>query len=137
MPESADAQLDRTAHHTRQSPKSGRNKEREGKGDETVGRRATVDAGESTPAIHAAMLRASSASATLKRLFAQLTAAAVLLATTIPAGAWASATFSKSMKLQGISFKVQSTGEVSQQQLTITTTGTKAPVKPIQQTING
>ncbi|MEI7952214.1 MAG: hypothetical protein WCH37_06015 [Synechococcaceae cyanobacterium ELA182] len=59
----------------------------------------------------------------MKRLFAQFTAAALLLATALPVSAWAGAAFNKTLKLQGISFQVQSSGEGSQQQLTITTSG--------------
>ncbi len=73
----------------------------------------------------------------MKRLFPQLTAAALLLASAIPATAWAGATFNKTLKLQGISFQVQTSGEGSQQQLTITTSGAKPPIKPIRQTVNG
>ena len=74
---------------------------------------------------------------TVKRLFPQLTAAALLLATALPGSAWAGAAFNKTLKLQGISFQVQSSGEGSQQQLTISTTGAKPPIKPIRQTVNG
>ena len=73
----------------------------------------------------------------MKRLVPQITAAALLLATALPGGAWAGAAFNRTLKLQGISFHVQSSGEGSQQQLTITTTGAKPPIKPIQQTVNG
>jgi len=73
----------------------------------------------------------------VKRFLPQLTAAALLLATTLPGTAWAGAAFNKTLKLQGISFQVQSSGEGSQQQLTITTTGAKPPIKPIKQTVNG
>jgi len=73
----------------------------------------------------------------LKRLFPQLTAAALLLATSLPGSAWAGAAFNKTLKLQGITFQIKSSGEGSQQQLTITTTGAKPPIKPIKQTVNG
>ncbi|MFN5220793.1 MAG: hypothetical protein ACK5FE_07795 [Cyanobacteriota bacterium] len=73
----------------------------------------------------------------MRRLFPQLTAAALLLATALPRSAWAGAAFNQTLKLQGISFQVQATGAGSQQQLTITTTGAKPPIKPIQQTVNG
>jgi hypothetical protein len=56
----------------------------------------------------------------LRRLFPQLTAA-----------------FNQTLKQQGTSFQVQATGAGSQQQLTITTTGARPPIKPIQQTVNG
>jgi hypothetical protein len=87
--------------------------------------------------MHVAILKASPASAALKRLFPQLTAAALLLATTLPGSAWAGAVFNKTSKLQGITFQIKSSGEGSQQQLTITTTGAKPPIKPIKQTVNG
>ena len=73
----------------------------------------------------------------MRRLFPQLTAAALLLATALPRSAWAGAAFNQTLKLQGISFQVQATGAGSQQQLTITTTGAKPPIKPIHQTVNG
>ena len=71
------------------------------------------------------------------RFFPQLTAAALLLATAVPGSAWAGAAFNKTMKLQGTNFQVQSSGEGSQQQLMITTTGAKPAIKPIRQTVNG
>jgi len=71
------------------------------------------------------------------RLFPQLTAAALLLATAVPGSAWAGAAFNKTLQLQGTNFQVQSSGEGSQQQLTITTTGAKPAIKPIRQTVNG
>jgi hypothetical protein len=73
----------------------------------------------------------------LKRLLPQLTAAGLLLATALPGSGWAGSAFNKTLKLQGISFQVQSSGEGSQQQLTITTSGAKPPIKPIRQTVNG
>ncbi len=73
----------------------------------------------------------------MKRLLPQITVAALLLATALPGGAWAGAAFNKTLKLQGISFHVQSSGEGSQQQLTITTSGAKPPIKPIHQSVNG
>ena len=73
----------------------------------------------------------------MKRLLPQLTAAALLLVTSLPGGAWAGAAFNKTLELQGISFQVQSSGGGSQQQLAITTTGAKPPIKPIRQTVNG
>ncbi|MFN7899316.1 MAG: hypothetical protein ACK5N0_06565 [Synechococcaceae cyanobacterium] len=73
----------------------------------------------------------------MKRFLPQLTAAALLLACALPGSAWAGAAFNQTLKLQGISFQVQATGEGSQQNLTITTTGAKSPIKPIQQTVNG
>jgi hypothetical protein len=71
------------------------------------------------------------------RFFPQLTAAALLLATALPGSAWAGAAFNQTLQLQGTSFQVQSSGEGSQQQLTITTKGTNAAIKPIRQTVNG
>lgn len=74
----------------------------------------------------------------LKRLFPRLTAAALLLATALPLSAWAgTAAFNRTLKLQGLSFQVQASGEGSQQQLTITTSGARPPIKPIRQTVNG
>ena len=73
----------------------------------------------------------------MKHLLPQLTAAALLLATALPGSAWAGAAFNQTLKLQGISFQVKSSGEGSQQQLTITTTGAKPPIKPRRETVNG
>jgi hypothetical protein len=73
----------------------------------------------------------------LKRIVPQLTAAALLLATALPGRAWAGAAFNQTLKLQGISFQVQSSGEGSEQHLTITTSGAKPPIQPIHQTVNG
>jgi len=73
----------------------------------------------------------------LKRSFPHFTAAALLLATALPDSALAGAAFNQTLKLQGISFEVQASGEGSQQHLTITTTGAKPPIKPIHQTVNG
>lgn len=75
----------------------------------------------------------------MKRFFPQITAAALLLAAALPGSAWAGAAFNQTLKLQGISFQLQSSGEGSQQHLTITTTtsGGRSPIKPIHQTLNG
>lgn len=73
----------------------------------------------------------------LKRYLPQLTAVALLLATAFPDGAGAGVAFSKSFKLHGISFQVQFGGEGSQQQLWITTTGTRSPIKLIQPICQG
>ncbi|MFM1901646.1 MAG: hypothetical protein RLZZ216_2222 [Cyanobacteriota bacterium] len=73
----------------------------------------------------------------MRRLFPQLTTSAVLLATALPGNAWAGAAFNQTLKQQGISFQVRAAGAGSQQQLTITTTGAKPPINPIQQTVNG
>jgi hypothetical protein len=73
----------------------------------------------------------------MKRLIPQLTAAALLLAPALPGSAWAGAAFNQTMALQGITFQVKSSGEGSQQQLTITTKGAKPAIKPIHQTVNG
>lgn len=73
----------------------------------------------------------------MQRFLPQLTAAALLLATALPGSAWAGAAFNKTLKLQGISFQVQSSGEGSQQHLSITTTGAKPAIKTIHQTVNG
>ena len=73
----------------------------------------------------------------MKRFLPQLTAAALLLVGALPSTAWAGADFHKTLNLQGISFQVHSSGEGSQQQLTITTSGAKPALKPIRQTVNG
>jgi hypothetical protein len=73
----------------------------------------------------------------LKCLSPQFSAAALLLAAALPASAWAGAAFHKNLKLQGLSFEVHSSGEGSQQLLTITTSGAKPPIKAIRQTVNG
>ena len=73
----------------------------------------------------------------MKHFLPQLSAAALVLATALPGNAWAGAAFNQTLNQQGISFQVQSSGEGSQQQLTITTTGARPPIKPIQQTVNG
>ena len=73
----------------------------------------------------------------MTRFFPPLSAAALLLATALSGSAWAGSAFNQTLKLQGISFQVESSGEGSQQQLTITTTGAKPPIKPIRQTVNG
>jgi hypothetical protein len=73
----------------------------------------------------------------VKLQFSQFIAAALLLATAVPSSVWAGAGFNQTLKQQGISFQVQATGAGSQQQLTITTTGARPPIKPIQQTVNG
>jgi hypothetical protein len=72
----------------------------------------------------------------LKRFFPQL-AAALLLSAALPLSAWAGGAFNRTLKLQGLSFHVQASGEGSQQQLTIITTGAIPPIKAIRQTING
>ena len=94
------------------------------------------DAG-STSALHLAILKTSPALATLKRRFLQLTAAALLLATALPGGVWAGAAFNQTLSLQGVRFAVQSSGEGSEHHLTITTTRSKPPIKPILQSVNG
>lgn len=99
--------------------------------------RATFRTNRSTPGILHAILKICPAPSSLKRLLPQLTAVALLLATALPGSAWAGAGFHKTLNLQGISFQVHSSGEGSQQQLTITTTGAKPPIKPIRQTVNG
>jgi hypothetical protein len=44
------------------------------------------------------------------RCFPQITAAALLLATALPGGAWAGAGFNNTLLLQGTSVQVQSSG---------------------------
>ncbi len=73
----------------------------------------------------------------LKRLFSRLAATALVLAAAAPGSAQAGAAFNQSLSLQGISFQVKSSGEGSQQQLAITTSGGRTPIKPIRQTVNG
>ena len=67
------------------------------------------------------------------------TATALLLATalSLPQIASADRSFRRTLNLQGVTFAVQSSGEGSQQQLTITTTGTRNPMPVIRQQING
>lgn len=72
----------------------------------------------------------------LNHFFQQLSAAALLLATALPGSAWAGAAFHRTLAQQGVSFRIQATGEGSQQQLTITTSGART-IKPIRQTVNG
>lgn len=101
-----------------------------------------VDERRFTPAdrrqgITPAILKTSPAPASLKPLFAPITAAALLLAAALPGSAWAGATFNQTLTLQGISFQVKSSGEGSQQTLRITTTGARPPIKPIRQSVNG
>jgi len=91
----------------------------------------------STPAVHVAILGANPAPAILKHCLPQLTCAALLLAAALPGTAWAGAAFNRTLALQGIRFQVQSSGEGSQQHLTISSTGAKPPIKPIHQTVNG
>jgi hypothetical protein len=70
-----------------------------------------------------------------------LTTAALATAalTTVPVGvpAWAAGAFHRDLALQGIRFEVHSSGEGSQQQLAITASGGRTPIKPIRQTVNG
>ena len=87
--------------------------------------------------MHPAILSSCRAPPPLKRLFPQPIAAALLLATALPGSAWAGTAFDRTLKLQGLSFHVQSSGDGSQQQLTITTTGAKPPIKPIRVVVNG
>ena len=73
----------------------------------------------------------------LKHFLPKLTAATLLLATALPSSALAGAGFNKTLELQGLSFEVKSSGDGSQQQLTIITKGAKPAIKSIQQTVNG
>lgn len=74
----------------------------------------------------------------MKRLLCQLTSAAMLLSAALAGKALAgSGAFNKMLSLQGYSFQVKTTGEGSQQQLTITSRGGKKLIKPITQTVNG
>lgn len=75
----------------------------------------------------------------MKRLFPAFIATALATSVSLLAStpALAGAAFNRTVSLQGITFQVKSSGEGSQQQLTITTTGAKPPIKPIRQTVNG
>jgi hypothetical protein len=75
----------------------------------------------------------------MKRLFPTFIASALATSVSLLAStpALAGAAFNRTLSLQGITFQVKSSGEGSQQQLTITTTGAKPPIKPIRQTVNG
>ena len=75
----------------------------------------------------------------MKRLFPAFIASALATSVSLLAStpALAGAAFNRTLSLQGITFQVKSSGEGSQQQLTITTTGAKPPIKPIRQTVNG
>jgi len=76
---------------------------------------------------------------TFKRPWAAVLATTVASLASLQPGtpALAGAAFNRTLSQQGVSFRVQATGEGSQQQLTITTTGAKPPIKPIHQTVNG
>jgi hypothetical protein len=69
--------------------------------------------------------------------FLSLTAVAVLLASAVLPPARAGGAYNTTLKLQGITFEVQSRGEGSQQQLSIATQGSQRPIKTIRQTIDG
>jgi hypothetical protein len=71
------------------------------------------------------------------RLLSRFVAAGLILSAAIAADAWAAAGFRRTLELQGIRFAVNSSGEGSQQQLTITTSGAKPPIKAIRQLVNG
>jgi len=75
----------------------------------------------------------------MKHLFPAFIASALATSVSLLAStpALAGAAFNRTLSLQGITFQVKSSGEGSQQQLTITTTGAKPPIKPIRQTVNG
>lgn len=60
-----------------------------------------------------------------------------LLLTLPCTNAWAGAAFDTTLKLQGVRFQVQSRGEGSQQELTITSQGPKGPIPPIRQSVDG
>ncbi|MEB3200021.1 MAG: hypothetical protein VKK62_05800 [Synechococcaceae cyanobacterium] len=66
-------------------------------------------------------------------------AATLTLSSALPglAGPGSSAPYQGTLTLQGISFRVTSSGEGSQQQLTITPSGGRSALKPIRQTVNG
>ena len=71
------------------------------------------------------------------RLLSRFVAAGLILSAAFAADAWAAAGFRRTLELQGIRFAVNSSGEGSQQQLTITTSGAKPPIKAIRQLVNG
>jgi hypothetical protein len=75
----------------------------------------------------------------VRRPWAAVSLAALASSMSFQAGspARAGATFNRTLALQGISFQVQSSGEGSEQHLTITTTGARPPIKPIHQTVYG
>jgi hypothetical protein len=73
----------------------------------------------------------------LTRLLPPIITATLLLATSFGEVSRAGGGFHKTLSLQGVTFHVHSTGEGSQQQLSITTTGTKPPIQPIRQSVDG
>lgn len=73
----------------------------------------------------------------LKRLISSLTTAALLLAAPLASPSQAGAAFRTSESLQGVTFAVTSSGEGSQQQLSMTATGPKGPFTPIRKTVDG
>lgn len=73
----------------------------------------------------------------MQRTLLPIAATAVITALTIPVPVEAAGSFHRTLSLQGISFHVMSSGEGSQQQLTITASGGKRAFKPITQTVNG
>lgn len=73
----------------------------------------------------------------MKRLHRNLTLTALLVTSAFGGSVWAAAGFHKTLSLQGISFEVHSSGEGSQQQLTITPRGGRRSIQPISQTVDG
>ena len=75
----------------------------------------------------------------VRRPWAAVLVAALASSLSFQAGApvRAGTAFNRTLAQQGVSFQIQATGEGSQQHLTITTTGTRPPIKPIHQTVNG
>ena len=71
------------------------------------------------------------------RLLSRLVAAGLILTGSLSADAWGAAGFQRTLALQGIRFAVTSSGEGSQQQLTITTTGARRSIPAIHQVVNG
>lgn len=51
--------------------------------------------------------------------------------------AWATTVFSRTLQLHGVRFQEQSSGEGSQRQLSITTSGARQSIAPIRQPVNG
>lgn len=66
-----------------------------------------------------------------------LLANVLLTAWLLPAAARAVTPFNRTVSLQGVSFQVQSSGDSSQQVLTITAEGTRQPIAPIRLRLEG
>jgi hypothetical protein len=73
----------------------------------------------------------------LTRLLPSLVTSTLLLTAAFGDPSRAAGGFHKTLSLQGVTFHVHSTGEGSQQQLSITTTGAKPPIQPIRKSVDG